>query len=393
MSDYPCVIKIRGLPNRPDITEINVRSGPGINFDIAFKGQVGLKNLPILDVQKDSEGKNLEGKVYQWFKLIFPDSREGWIRDDLLAIQGDCARWGYGVEEPDTFTFALLRKEARTGIGLPFNAIDETAPFQASTDAEADDTAEESSDESKQKRNTFTGELDLERVRKAAFKITEAFEGGGYAAYNNYDSGIISYGIIQFTLSSGNLAVVINAYLEKSNSDIANQLRAYQGRIQARDGNLRNDDNLKRLLISAADEPEMQAAQDARMKANYWDRIVDPYISQRQYQYPLTYALLFDIGVNFGVGDGFVRMAEKEHSVPTRSNPTVSGISEEQIIATVAELRKISHDKQAARDNLPGLSVRGNFWVDLVRKGDWGLQGDGNGVVNVNGKKVQVANP
>ena len=33
------------------------------------------------------------------------------------------------------------------------------------------------------------------------------------------------------------------------------------------------------------------------------------------------------------------------------------------------------------------------FWVNLVAMGDWSLQGDANGTLNVNGKTVQVRNP
>jgi hypothetical protein len=48
---------------------------------------------------------------------------------------------------------------------------------------------------------------------------------------------------------------------------------------------------------------------------------------------------------------------------------------------------------QAERDNLPGLKRRGDFWVDLVNRGDWDLQGNAAGFVYVNGKPVQVRNP
>lgn len=390
MSANPCLAKIRGIPTAPSIKEINVRTGPGTNFDVAFKGQVGLDNLAVMEVQIDNEGKNLNGKVYQWFRLQFGDDQSGWVRDDLLFIQGECRAFGYQQVEPDTFAFALTRKievsGATTATGT--HSIPPTVQDQATTSTTKDKTTS-----TVPVIKSWTGELDVERVMKAAFAITAAFEGDGYAAYNNYDSGIISYGIIQFTLDAGTLSVVVDEYLANASSDTANSLRAYQERIRNRDASLRNDDKLKQLLITAASETPMRDAQNKLMKANYWDRILDPYISDRQYKLPLTYALLFDIGVNFGVGDGFIRMAEKSFSVPERSVPEHSGVSEEQIISKVADLRKTSHDKQAARDNLPGLRVRGDFWVALASKGDWGLQGDSTGIVVVNGRKVQVANP
>ena len=44
--------------------------------------------------------------------------------------------------------------------------------------------------------------------------------------------------------------------------------------------------------------------------------------------------------------------------------------------------------------NLPGLKPRGDFWVELSKKGDWNLQGDAQGMITVTtGKNVQVKNP
>ena len=234
---------------------------------------------------------------------------------------------------------------------------------------------------------------DLDRIKLASYAVTGAFEGSGYAAYNNYDSGIISYGFIQFTLSSGSMITVVQQYLQKSKTDVANQLRAYLPRIEARDGSLRNDMNLKNLLIAAADEQVMIDAQHAVAEKKYWEPTWNGYIAPRDLSAPLSIALLFDMGVNFGTGHGFVRLAEEQLGVPPRSKPGQNGITEEQLIQRVAELRKASHDKQAKRDNLPGLAQRGNFWVRLVNNGDWGLLGNNDGNVNIRGKIVQVRNP
>jgi len=381
MSDNPCLATIRGLPDHPQYTEFNVRTGPGTNYDIAFKTSVGTSGCTVTEVSIDNENKNLNGKVYQWFKLNFPDGQVGWVRDDLLAIQGTCGTFGYdNAIAPDTFAFALTRSDA-VAAAAP---AEPPAPAAVKGTRTAEPTAPVQS----------VGIKDMARVQKAAIGVTAAFEGSGYAAYNNYDKGVISYGIIQFTLAAGSLVTIVNTYLATANSQIANELRAYQPRIQAQDATLREDKNLKRILIAAANEPEMQKAQDDLAISNYWDRTINNYVAPRGYKYPLTYALLFDVSVNFGVGDGFVRMAERDLGVASGSKPEVSGVSEEQIIARVVELRKISHDKQAVRENLPGLSKRGDFWVDLVNKGDWDLQGDANGLVYpFDSKQVQVRTP
>jgi len=370
MSINPCLAKIRGLPEYPSIIEVNVRSGPGTNFDIAFKGPVGMSGLQILEVKTDDEKNGENGKTYQWFKLVFHGGAQGWIRDDLLEIQGECGDYGYSTVAEDTHAFALNRT---LQTAKPADDMTTQKPTSPSTDAPA-----------------LEG---IERVKKASFAVTATFEGTGYAAYNNYDAGIISYGLIQFTMAAGSLITVLDKYLATSKTGTSNELRKYMDRIRARDEALRQDKVLKNLLVTAANEPEMRIAQDEVATVNYWDKVVDGYITHRGLKTPLAYALLFDMGVNFGTGHGFVRLAEEQLGVPSRSRPGENGITEEQLITRVAELRKQSHDKQAARDNLPGLRVRGDFWVNLVTTGDWNFIGDASGFVNVNGRNVQVANP
>ncbi|NJL93014.1 MAG: hypothetical protein HC915_04480 [Anaerolineae bacterium] len=54
----------------------------------------------------------------------------------------------------------------------------------------------------------------------------------------------------------------------------------------------------------------------------------------------------------------------------------------------------IAHARQAERDNLPGLRVRGDFWWNIAQAGDWYLQGDADGFVYPKGGvKVQVRQP
>lgn len=234
---------------------------------------------------------------------------------------------------------------------------------------------------------------DLDRIKLATYAITGAFEGSGYAAYNNYDAGIISYGFLQSTLATGSLTTIIQRYLSNSQTDVANQLRDYLPRIEARDGGLRNDETLKNLLIAAADEQAMIDAQHSVADETYWSKIWSGYIEPRGLTAPLSIAFLFDMGVNFGTAHGFVRFAEQELGIPSPSIVGQNGVSEEELIAKVAELRKASHDKQAEQDNLPSLSERGNFWVRLINQGDWGLLGDENGDVSVRGNLIQVCNP
>src|SRR5690606_25185911 len=117
---------------------------------------------------------------------------------------------------------------------------------------------------------------DLERVRTLAFAITASWE-GGFSAINNYDSGIVSYGFLQFTLAGGSLISVIQSYLKKSQSDTANALRGMLPRIEARDELLRSDGDFIKLLQDVTNEQEMIDAQYEIGTNGYWKQVVDGY--------------------------------------------------------------------------------------------------------------------
>ncbi len=372
---------ISGIATRDTV---NARPEPGTHKDAVGELDKGLSGLKVLDVQPDANGREKGGKIYQWFKLQTPIGQV-WIRDDLITVQGDGTPFGY----PNLGTNAVLAVDLTRGDTSP-SSVTVKPPEQHKASS-----APRQSDKPQGTQVQASGATvdSVERVKKASFLITATFEGSGYAAYNNYDAGIVSYGLIQFTLAAGSLGTVIEKYLNASQSETAKALQAYKARVQQRDPALRNDGRFKELLIAAASEPEMQKAQDEVATIKYWNAVMSGYIEPRGLKTPLAWALLFDMGVNFGTGHGFVRLAEEQLGVPKRSRPGENGITEEQLITRVAELRKKSHDTQAERDNLPGLKVRGDFWMKLIRQGDWALQGDANGNVNVKGRLIQVRNP
>ncbi|MCA9914287.1 MAG: chitosanase [Anaerolineae bacterium] len=367
--------RIRGIPNIPSITEVNVRSSAGTNQGMLFKIPVGMSGLTILEVRPDIEQKQMDNKVYQWFHLRFHGGADGWVRDDLIEITGDCQDFGYPDLGDYTFAFALTRS--------PSSDKKATSTMSAVRDEPNSETGSSGS-------MLLSALVDTERVRKASFAITSAFEGTGYASYNNYDAGIISYGFLQFTLASGSLGRVLENYVARTDSDLSKAVENYLPRVQQKDSLLRNDSGFRTALVNAAADEAMQAVQEEIGTSGYWQAVVDGYIMHRGLRLPLTWALLFDMGVNFGVNHGFVRLAEKQLGVLPRSKPGENGITEEQLMTRVAQLRKQSHDRQAERDNLPGLRRRGNFWMALVNTADWHLQGDEFGAVHPNGRRIMV---
>ena len=132
---------IRGLPETPTLTEINIRSGPGTNFELVLKAPVGMSGLIVVDARPDTDGKNYQGKIYQWLKLTFPDGNSGWARDDLLDIEGDGTLLGYTVINVRTFAFTLRRDEKKvvqsSTEAVPdkfIPAVKEAAPLPKSTE-------------------------------------------------------------------------------------------------------------------------------------------------------------------------------------------------------------------------------------------------------------------
>jgi hypothetical protein len=389
--------KIRGLPHNPSIIEVNARSGPSTSYGSPFKAKVGMGGLPILDVRADESGTRFQGKLYQWFQLQFPDSQQGWVRDDLLAIVGDGTRFGYEVIPNEDFAFAFTRREAAAPVATPAPVTPTTpassaaAPVPAPAPTPATPAPAAPVAPPAPPSPVLTDPL---RVRLASFNITEGFEGKGYDAYQNFDAGIVSYGRFQFTLAGSSLFTVLDKYTSRSRSSTAGELRAsYLARTRSHDPNLRGDARFRQLLLDAAREVEMQNAQDETATELYWNVVQDLSIRPRSIQTPLAQALIFDMGINFGTRHGFLSAAEQELGVPPKSRCGENGRTEQELITVLARLRKQSHDRQAERDNLPGLRVRGDFWVNLISRGDWMLQGDPDGMLEVKpGKRVRVRN-
>ncbi|MEL6404984.1 MAG: hypothetical protein AAFV98_16115 [Chloroflexota bacterium] len=405
--------RVRGLPNIPSIVEVNVRNDPSTANDVAFKVPVGMSGQRILDVAPDGEGKSQDGKRYEWFKLSFDGGAVGWIRDDLLEIEGDCTAFGYPALNELTWAFSLTRNTEQTP--APTTETTTTPPTtEVETTTTTSPTPETSTPAQPKQMGTVwqvpgettepvmiptlaSGDFpdaytDTDRVRTVAFLFTSSWE-GGFGAINTYDSGIVSYGFLQFTLAGGSLISVLQKFIATSESDAANTIEGMMGRIQAKDSLLRTDQTFLGALRAAASEQAMIDAQYAVGTDGYWKKVVDGYITHRHLKYPLTWALLFDMGVNFGVNHGFVRLAEEDLGVPSRSNPAETGVGEEQLMTYVAQLRKRSHDRQARQANLPGLAKRGDFWMKLCTDGDWYLQGGASGTVVSNGRPINVKHP
>jgi hypothetical protein len=280
------------------------------------------------------------------------------VRDDLVEIQGDCSFFGYGV------------------LALPARPANLTR-----TDGDASRAV-----------------VDDERERKAAFNITAGFEGGGYATFQTYDAGIVSYGRFQCTLASGSLAELLDSYLERATGASAQQLRSqYMPRVWQKDWTLREDAGFKSLLLRLARDPAMQAAQDEYATNAYWNPALRGSMIPRGISTPLGRAFVFDAAIqhgNWGVERDYLRPAEQSLGAKIKSKLGENGISEQQLIRRAADLRRDRLYALAAAKGLGGLRPRGDLWVKLVSQNDWDLQGDDLGEIEIkSGRKVQVKRP
>src|SRR5689334_3237669 len=105
-----CAAIIRGLAGFP---QVNVRSGPGMHTAISGTLPVGTSGLKVLEVRPDELQKESGGKIYQWFRVGLPDGSTGWVRDDLIDIQGDCVEFGYGPLAGAVSAFSLTRTKPK----------------------------------------------------------------------------------------------------------------------------------------------------------------------------------------------------------------------------------------------------------------------------------------
>jgi hypothetical protein len=231
-------------------------------------------------------------------------------------------------------------------------------------------------------------------VFAAAMNITAAFEGSGYDTIATYDAGIINYGRLQFTLASGDLDILLQRYQAASTSETAAALSAYAPRVAQHDETLADDERFIELLKAAAAEPGMQRAQDQLARERYWDEIYETSILPRSIETPLGQALVFDMTIHHGLNHTFLIEVEDALGVPRRSAMPANGVTEQVFIRALAERRRSYLYTTAEEYGYPGLKTRADFWIDLIERGDWHLEGDANGKVEVKpGVTAQVRSP
>ncbi len=137
-------------------------------------------------------------------------------------------------------------------------------------------------------------------LRDLAFAITNRFEGGHPGSLQTLDDGIVSYGSHQATLRSGSLGKILERYLSSSATPAAERLREYSSLVAARSPSLASDTEFLSLLVIAAEEDAMAAAQDEVFATDYWRPSYNR-ASALGLESPLAFAAFYDTAVQGGL--------------------------------------------------------------------------------------------
>jgi chitosanase len=116
-----------------------------------------------------------------------------------------------------------------------------------------------------------------ELQKKCAQAIVNIFETGriegdyGKVTLLPGDPGHLTYGRSQTTLTSGNLYLLVKAYIEEPGAEFAGELEGYLSRLANRDTALDVDSRLRGFLRDAGHDPVMHSVQDEFFDRVYWN--------------------------------------------------------------------------------------------------------------------------
>jgi chitosanase len=144
------------------------------------------------------------------------------------------------------------------------------------------------------------------------------------------DSGHLTYGRSQTTLTSGNLFLLVQAYCEAAGANFADALQPYLARLSNRDLTLDNDLTFRRILKEAGADPVMHETQDGFFDRVYWNPAKDSARKTGVFT-GLGTAVVYDSQVH----GSWTRIREK-----TNATGTAAQIGEKKWINNYIEVRR-----------------------------------------------------
>jgi chitosanase len=176
-----------------------------------------------------------------------------------------------------------------------------------------------------------------ELQKKTAQAIVNIFETGnplgnyGQVTLLANDSGHLTYGRAQTTLMSGNLHLLIKAYCEAPEAELASPLSEYLEKLANRDTSLDRDQRLRDLLREAGGDPVMHDAQDRFFDRVYWAPTIQA-ASSKNIASALGTGVVYDSKIHGSW--------EKVQSLTTLRHGTFTDIGEEDWIRDYVDERR-----------------------------------------------------
>lgn len=201
--------------------------------------------------------------------------------------------------------------------------------------------------------------------KKTAQAIVNIFETGrvlgdyGAVAVIAGDTGHLSYGRSQATLSGGGLFALLKEYCASAGAQMADEFRPLLPRFAAKDLTLDTDTAVHALLREAGKDPAMREAQDRFFDKGYWQ----PAVAAAE-KLSLTTALATSV-----VYDGHVHGSFR--IIRDRVNKATPGLPEKKWIAAYVAARKAW--LLAGKGALPGTVYRMDEFSRLIAEEKWEL--------------------
>jgi len=205
--------------------------------------------------------------------------------------------------------------------------------------------------------------------KKAAQAVVNIFETGtaqgryGTVTLAANDTGGLTYGRSQTTLTSGNLYLLIKQYCQAPGAQFASQLTPYLQQLAACDTTLNTDMTLRGLLNAAGDDPVMHDTQDSFFDQNFWN---------------VSAQAAANAGLNCALGSSVVYDSHIQGNwavIRDRTNANhgaASQIGEQAWIAAYVNERK-SWLANNSNPSLPPTVYRMNAFLQLIGDGNWDL--------------------
>ena len=203
--------------------------------------------------------------------------------------------------------------------------------------------------------------------KKTAKAIVNIFEtgrvAGDYGAVTvlKGDTGHLTYGRSQTTLGSGNLFLLVKAYCERPDAQLAPELSPFLPKLAARDVSLDTDMTLRDTLHDAGGDPAMRDEQN---------RFFDDHYFNPACQAALARGILSSLGQTV-VYDSFIQGGFAEVTPLVGATIGSAGIDEPQWIQKYIDARKgwLSRLKPP----LPSTVYRMDAFTALTTSGAWDL--------------------